>query len=161
MSGINKAILIGHLGADPEVRRMQSGDPVVNFNVATSESWKDKNTGERKERTEWHRVVIWNEAICGVAEKFLKKGSKVYLEGKIATRKYTGQDGLERYTTEIVLERFRGELQLLDRAENNRPPPADNPDAYGRVSGRTDSASAASRIVQGNTASDLNDEIPF
>lgn len=164
MSGINKAILIGHLGADPEIRRMPSGDPVANFSVATSDTWKDKDTGERKERTEWHRVVIFNDRITEVAEKYLKKGSKVYIEGAIRTRKYTGNDGVERYSTEIVVERFRGELQLLDRAESNRPPAADDPGAYGRVSGRGESATSggmASDHAGAFGGGDLDDEIPF
>jgi single-strand DNA-binding protein len=114
MSSVNKAILIGHLGRDPEVRRMNSGDSVVSFSLATSESWKDKGTGERKEKTDWHNVVIWNEHIGKVAEQFCKKGSKVYIEGQIQTREFTDKDGNQRKTTEIVLQRFRGELTLLD-----------------------------------------------
>ena len=111
---VNKVILIGNLGKDPEVRSMQNGGKVCNLSVATSETWKDKGTGDRKERTEWHRVVIFNENLIGVAERFLKKGSKVYLEGQIETRKYTDQSGAERYTTEVVLRQYRGELTLLD-----------------------------------------------
>src|SRR5881392_1313848 len=111
---VNKVILVGNLGRDPEVRRLTSGDPVVNLSIATSESWRDKNSGERKEKTEWHRVVIFNENIAKVAEKYLKKGSKVYLEGHIQTRKWTNKDGQEQYSTEVVLQRFRGELQMLD-----------------------------------------------
>lgn len=111
---VNKVILIGNLGKDPEVRSMQNGGKVCNLSVATSETWKDKGTGDRKERTEWHRVVIFNENLISVAERFLKKGSKVYLEGQIETRKYTDQSGAERYTTEVVLRQYRGELTLLD-----------------------------------------------
>ncbi len=111
---VNKVILIGNLGKDPEVRRMTSGEPVVNLAVATSESWRDKASGERKERTEWHRVVIFNENLAKVAEQYLRKGSKVYLEGQLATRKWTDKDGNEKYTTEVVLNRFRGELVMLD-----------------------------------------------
>ena len=114
MAGVNKVILVGNLGADPEVRQLPSGEPVVNLRVATSESWRDKNSGERKEKTEWHRVVIFNENIAKVAEKYLKKGSKVYLEGQIQTRKWTNKDGQEQYSTEVVLQKFRGELQMLD-----------------------------------------------
>ncbi len=114
MAGVNKVILVGNLGADPEVRRMNNGDPVVNLRIATSESWKDKQSGERREKTEWHRVVIFNEHLAKVAENYLKKGSKVYLEGQIATRKWQDRDGNDKYTTEIVLNRFRGELQMLD-----------------------------------------------
>ena len=114
---VNKVILIGNLGKDPEVRSMQSGGKVCNLSVATSESWKDKMSGERKERTEWHRVVIFNENLINVAERFLKKGSKVYLEGQIETRKWADQAGVEKYSTEVVLRPFRGELTLLDSRE--------------------------------------------
>src|ERR1700744_439297 len=114
MSGsVNKVILVGNLGRDPEVRRLNSGEQVVNIRIATSETWKDKNTGERRERTEWHNVVIFNEQIGRVVEQYCKKGSKVYLEGQLQTRKYTDQSGAERYTTEIVLQRFRGAMPLL------------------------------------------------
>lgn len=114
MAGVNKVILVGNLGADPEVRQLPSGEPVVNLRIATSELWRDKNSGERKEKTEWHRVVIFNENIAKVAEKYLKKGSKVYIEGQIQTRKWTNKEGQEQYSTEVVLQRFRGELQMLD-----------------------------------------------
>ena len=113
---VNKVILIGNLGADPEIRRTQDGRPVANLRLATSESWKDKNTGERKEKTEWHRVVIFNENLCRIAEQYLKKGSKVYIEGALQTRKWQDQSGQDRYSTEVVLQGFRGELTLLDRA---------------------------------------------
>lgn len=115
MSGsVNKCILIGHLGADPEIRSLSSGDRVANLRLATSESWKDKATGERKEKTEWHRVVIFNDGLVKVAEQFLHKGSKVYLEGQIQTRKWADQSGVENFSTEIVLQKFRGELTMLD-----------------------------------------------
>lgn len=115
MSGsVNKVILIGNLGRDPEVRRLNSGDPVVNFSVATTESWRDKASGERRDRTEWHNVVIFNENLGRIAEQYLKKGSKVYLEGQLQTREYTDKDGNQRKATEVVLQRFRGELTLLD-----------------------------------------------
>ena len=110
---VNKVILVGNLGADPEVRRLNSGDAVVNLRIATSESWRDKNSGERKEKTEWHQVVIFNDNLGKVAEQYLKKGMKVYLEGALQTRKWE-KDGVERYSTEIVLQKFRGELQMLD-----------------------------------------------
>ncbi len=113
---VNKVILIGNLGADPEIRRTQDGRPVANLRLATSESWKDKTTGERKEKTEWHRVVIFNENLCRIAEQYLKKGSKVFLEGALQTRKWQDQSGQDRYSTEVVLQGFRGELTLLDRA---------------------------------------------
>lgn len=111
---VNKVILVGNLGADPEVRRLGSGDPVVNLRIATSESWRDKNSGERKEKTEWHSVVIFNDNLAKVAEQYLKKGMKVYLEGALQTRKWQDQTGNDRYSTEIVLQKFRGELQMLD-----------------------------------------------
>ena len=111
---VNKVILVGNLGKDPEVRRMTSGDPVVNMSVATSESWRDKASGERKEKTEWHRVVIFNKNLADVAEKYLRKGSKVYVEGQLQTRKWTDKDGQEKYSTEVVLQNFRGELTMLD-----------------------------------------------
>ena len=111
---VNKVILVGNLGRDPEVRRLGSGEPVVNLRIATSETWRDKQSGERKERTEWHSVVIFNENLAKVAEQYLKKGSKVYIEGQLQTRKWQDQQGVEKYTTEIVLQRFRGELTSLD-----------------------------------------------
>ena len=111
---VNKVILVGNLGRDPEVRRMNSGESVVSFSVATSETWRDKASGERKERTEWHNVVIFNENLGKIAEQYLKKGAKVYLEGQLQTRKFTDKNGQERQTTEVVLQRFRGELTLLD-----------------------------------------------
>ena len=114
MAGVNKVILVGNLGRDPEVRRTTNGDAVVNFTLATSENWRDKATGERKERTEWHRIVIFNENLAKVAEQYLRKGSKVYIEGQLSTRKWTDKEGNEKYTTEVVLNRFRGELQMLD-----------------------------------------------
>ena len=113
---VNKVILIGNLGADPEIRHTQDGRPIANLRVATSESWRDKATGERKEKTEWHRVVIFNENLCNVAEQYLKKGSKVFIEGQLQTRKWQDQSGQDRYSTEVVLQGFRGELTLLDRA---------------------------------------------
>ena len=110
---VNKVILVGNLGRDPEVRRLNNGEPVVNLSIATSETWRDKASGERKERTEWHKVVIFNENLAKIAEQYLRKGSTVYLEGQLQTRKYTDKDGAEKYTTEIVLQRYRGELTLL------------------------------------------------
>ena len=111
---VNKVILVGNLGKDPEVRRMTSGDPVVNLSVATSDTWRDKASGERKEKTEWHRVVIFNKNLADVAEKYLRKGSKVYLEGSLQTRKWTDKDGMEKYSTEVVLQNFNGTLVMLD-----------------------------------------------
>ena len=145
MAGVNKVILVGNLGRDPEVRRTNSGDPVVNFTLATSETWRDKASGERKERTEWHRIVIFNENIAKVAEQYLHKGSKVYIEGQLSTRKWTDKDGNEKYTTEIVLNRFRGELQMLDSRG----------DGGGRASAGTDEPSRSFERVE------MDDEIPF
>src|ERR1700694_3794493 len=112
---VDKGILLGHLGRDPEIRRTQDGRPIAHLNVATSDNWKDKNTGERRERTEWHRVVIFNEPICRFVEQYLKKGSKVYLEGSLQTRKWQDQSGQDKYTTEVVLQGFNSQLTLLDR----------------------------------------------
>ncbi|EJF86451.1 single-stranded DNA-binding protein [Candidatus Bartonella washoeensis] len=111
---LNKVILIGNLGADPEIRRLNSGDQVANLRIATSESWRDRNTNERKERTEWHSIVIFNENLIKVVEQYLKKGSKIYIEGQLQTRKWQDQNGNDRYTTEVVLQKYRGELQMLD-----------------------------------------------
>jgi single-strand DNA-binding protein len=119
---VNKVILVGNLGKDPEIRRTQDGRPIANLRIATSESWRDKATGEKRERTEWHGVVIFSEGLCRVAEQYLKKGSKVYIEGQLQTRKWQGQDGQDRYTTEVVLQNFNGQLVLLDR-------PGDRPGA--------------------------------
>jgi len=111
---VNKVILVGNLGADPEIRNMQNGNPVCNLRIATSESWRDKSSGERRERTEWHRVVIFNEGLCRIAEQYLKKGAKVYIEGQIQTRKWQDQQGQDRYSTEIVLQGFNSTLTMLD-----------------------------------------------
>ena len=111
---VNKVILVGNLGADPEIRRLNSGDPVVNLRIATSEQWRDKSSGERREKTEWHNVVIFNENLAKVAENYLRKGSKIYIEGQLQTRKWQDRDGNDKYTTEVVLQRYRGELQMLD-----------------------------------------------
>jgi len=154
---VNKVILVGNLGRDPEVRRMTSGEPIVNLSVATSESWRDKASGERKEKTEWHRVVIFNENLAKVAEQYLKKGSKVYLEGQLATRKWTDKDGQEKYSTEIVLNRFRGELVLLDARGEGAGFGGGSSyggGGQGRVSGGSDAPASFDR-------SELDDEIPF
>ena len=121
---VNKVILVGNLGRDPEARTLQDGGKVVNLSIATSESWKDKSSGQRKEKTEWHRVVIFNDKLGEVAEKYLRKGAKVYIEGQIQTRKWTDQSGAERYSTEIVLQKFRGELTMLDSASEGEREPA-------------------------------------
>ena len=121
MASLNRVMLIGNLGADPEARSLSNGGEVVNLRIATSESWKDKQSGERKEKTEWHSVVIFNEPLGQVAKNYLRKGSKVYLEGSLQTRKWQDQSGNDRYSTEIVLQRFNGELVLLDKAEGGAP----------------------------------------
>jgi len=121
MSSVNKVILVGNLGRDPEIRSTQAGARIANLSIATSERWKDKNSGESKEKTEWHRVVIFNDKLSSVCEAYLKKGSKVYIEGALETRKWTDQAGVEKYSTEIVLRQFKGELQMLDGAKTNEP----------------------------------------
>jgi single-strand DNA-binding protein len=150
---VNKVILVGNLGRDPEVRRMTSGEPIVNLSVATSESWRDKSSGERKEKTEWHRVVIFNENLAKIAEQYLRKGSKVYLEGQLATRKWTDKDGVEKYSTEVVLNRFRGELQLLDSRGEGAG--SFGGGGQGRVS------SGGGDAPQSFDRPEMDDEIPF
>jgi single-strand DNA-binding protein len=165
MAGVNKVILVGNLGADPEARSLNNGGEVVELRVATSENWKDRD-GNRQERTEWHRVVIFNENLGRVAKSYLKKGSKVYLEGQIQTRKWQGQDGQDRYTTEIVLQRFRGELVLLDSRGGG------GGDDYGGGGGGYEGSSGFGGGSRGATPrpqnaggggfdSDLDDDIPF
>ncbi len=153
---VNKVILVGNLGKDPEVRRLNSGDPVVNLSIATSENWRDKQSGERKEKTEWHRVVIFNENLAKVAEQYLKKGAKVYIEGQLQTRKYE-QNGVEKYTTEVVLQKYRGELTMLDgKGEGGGR-------SYDDDSGFTSKA-GGKRVSDGpreTFSADLDDEIPF
>ena len=150
---VNKVILVGNLRRDPEVRSTQDGAKVANLSVATSESWKDKNSGERRERTEWHRVAIFNERLVDVAEKYLKKGSKVYIEGQLQTRKWTDQSGQERYTTEVVLNRFRGELTMLDGRGGGG-----GGDAGGDGGGMSEPPAQGGRSGGGG---DLDDDIPF
>ncbi len=149
---VNKVILVGNLGRDPEVRYAQDGSKIVNLSVATSESWKDRSSGERRERTEWHRVVIFNDRLGDVAERFLRKGSKVYLEGSLQTRKWTGQDGQDRYTTEVVLGRFRGELTMLDSRGEGAAFDGGEPAGAGPAVGGPPG---------GGPGADLDDEIPF
>ncbi|MBS0386049.1 MAG: single-stranded DNA-binding protein [Proteobacteria bacterium] len=155
---VNKVILVGNLGKDPEVRRLNNGDPVVNLSVATSENWRDKQTGERKEKTEWHRVVIFNENLGKVAEQYLKKGAKVYIEGQLQTRKYTDNSGAEKYTTEVVLQRYRGELTMLDgKNDGARSSYEDDSGAFGASGGKKRVSSGPSETF----SADLDDEIPF
>jgi single-strand DNA-binding protein len=162
MAGVNKVILVGNLGDDPEVRSLNNGGEVVNMRVATSESWKDRD-GNRQERTEWHRVVIFNENLGKVAKSYLKKGSKVYLEGQIQTRKWTDQSGADRYSTEVVLQRFRGELVLLDsRGGGGGGGYGGGGDDYGDSPGNDfGGASRAPARAQPAFDSDLDDDVPF
>ncbi len=172
---VNKVILVGNLGADPEIRRLNSGDPVVNIRIATSESWRDKNSGERKEKTEWHNVVIFNDSLAKVAEQYLKKGMKVYVEGQLQTRKWQDQSGQDRYTTEVVLQKFRGELQMLDSrgqgeggsagyggggrgSDFGQSAPGES---YGGSSRGAGGGSRGGSGGGGGASRDLDDEIPF
>lgn len=158
MSGsVNKVILVGNLGRDPEIRSMQSGDKVCNLSVATSERWKDRNSGEMQEKTEWHRVVVFDQKLVEVAEKYLQKGAKVFLEGQLQTRKWTDQSGQDKYTTEVVLQRFRGEMVMLDSRGGGQggggydaPPPHEQQPAM--------AAGGGGGMGGGD---DLDDEIPF
>ena len=167
---VNKVILVGNLGKDPEVRRMQNGNPVVNLTVATSDSWRDKATGERKEKTEWHRVVIFSEGLAKVAEQYLKKGAKVYIEGALQTRKWTDPQGVEKYSTEIVLQGFNSTLTMLDgRAGGGAGAGGGGSDSYGSDDGDSFGSSspsqprrvAASAPAGGGRGSDMDDDIPF
>ncbi len=158
---VNKVILVGNLGRDPEVRYAQDGTKIVTFSMATSENWKDKNTGERREKTEWHRVVLFNDRLGDVAEKYLHKGSKVYIEGALQTRKWTGNDGVEKYSTEVVLQRYRGELTMLDSRNAGS-----GEYAAGESGGGTEDEAPAAAPETGGPATgpsggDLDDEIPF
>ncbi len=167
---VNKVILVGNLGADPEIRRLNSGDPVVNIRIATSESWRDKASGERKEKTEWHQVVIFNDGIAKVAEQYLKKGMKVYVEGQLQTRKWE-KDGIERYTTEIVLQKFRGELQMLDARGGGEGGQVSYGGGQARGGGSDFGQSGPGESSRGGGSAggnrggggsrDLDDEIPF
>jgi single-strand DNA-binding protein len=159
---VNKVILIGNLGADPEIRTLNSGDRVANLRIATSETWRDKNTGERKERTEWHNIVVYNENIGRVVEQYCKKGTKVYLEGQIQTRKYTDQSGAEKYITEIVLQRFRGELTLLDSRGAGEGRESLGGGEERPSFGRSSPAERRPALVGGGGGgADLDDDIPF
>ena len=161
---VNKVILIGNLGKDPEIRRTQDGRPIANLSVATSESWRDKATGERKEKTEWHRVVIFNEGLCKIVEQYLKKGSKVYLEGALQTRKWQDQSGQDRYSTEVVLQGFNSQLTMLDRAGGG----GGGGDFGGDESSGGDFGSSGPSAPRkpamasaGGKGGDMDDEIPF
>jgi single-strand DNA-binding protein len=164
MSGsVNKVILVGNLGRDPEVRRLNSGDSVVSFSVATSDSWRDKATGERKERTEWHNVVIYNENLGKIAEQYCKKGSKIYLEGQLQTREFTDREGNQRKATEVVLQRFRGELTLLDSRGGGRSEASDDRGGALESSGNFGRSSPmeTSEKRPGRVSEMIDDDIPF
>ncbi|MFI4986677.1 MAG: single-stranded DNA-binding protein [Alphaproteobacteria bacterium] len=158
---VNKVILVGNLGRDPEVRRTQAGDAIVHLSVATSENWRDKASGERREKTEWHRVVIFNDRLGEVAQKYLKKGSKVYLEGQLQSRKWTDQSGQEKYTTEVVLQRFRGELTLLDSRGSADDGGGSGEDRGGGSGPGPSGGESGGSAPRGGGSGDLDDEIPF
>ncbi len=163
---VNKVILVGNLGKDPEVRRLNSGDQVVNFTLATSENWRDKTSGERKEKTEWHNVVIFNENLGKVVEQYCKKGSKVYVEGQLQTRKWQDKDGNDRFTTEIVLQRFRGELTLLDSRGGGADRDSFPEEGGGRASNLNRAAASDRRPALsggggGGGGAEIDDDIPF
>ena len=163
---VNKVILVGNLGKDPEVRRTQDGRPIVQLSVATSENWRDKNTGERKEKTEWHRVVIFSEGLCRVAEQYLKKGAKVYLEGALQTRKWTDKDNIERYSTEVVLQGFNSTLTMLDGRGGGGGMATDDGGSGGDYSALGGPGSSGQRerkpaMAGAGKRDDMDDEIPF
>ena len=157
---VNKVILLGNLGRDPEVRSAQDGMKIVNLNIATSERWKDRNSGEQRERTEWHRVVIFNENLARIAEQYLRKGSTVYLEGQLQSRKWTDQQGVEKYTTEVVLQRYRGEMTLLgSRNEGTAAMPSSG--GTDQVGMGTPGMTSGSTMPPMAGSDDLDDDIPF
>ena len=162
---VNKVILVGNLGADPEIKRTQDGRPIANLRIATSETWRDKNTGERKEKTEWHRVVIFSEGLCRVAEQYLKKGAKVYIEGQLQTRKWTDQSGAERYSTEVVLQGFNATLTMLD-GRSGGGGSFGGEDAGGDFGSSGPSVGGGARRAAvggggGGRNADIDDDIPF
>ena len=154
---VNKVMLIGNLGADPEVRHTQDGNPICHLRLATNETWRDRTSGERRERVEWHRVVIFNENLAKIAEQYLKKGSKVYIEGQLQTRKWQDQSGQDRYSTEVVLQRYRGELAMLD-SRGGGGGGGDDGDSGG---GFDPGPASSSGVGGGGGSGDLDDEIPF
>ncbi|MBN9413337.1 MAG: single-stranded DNA-binding protein [Candidatus Paracaedimonas acanthamoebae] len=156
---VNKVILVGNLGRDPEIRHAQDGTKIVQLSIATSEAWKDRTTGERKDRTEWHRVVVFNDRLTDVCEKYLRKGAKVFIEGQLQTRKWTDQSGQEKYTTEVVLAKFRGELTMLDgRSEGSSTSSSLSEPSYG---GGLSYEPSQNFSQNHSSESDLDDEIPF
>jgi single-strand DNA-binding protein len=160
MSGsVNKVILIGNLGRDPDIRTTQDGTKVANLSIATSESWRDKNSGERREKTEWHRVVVFNDRLVDVIEKYLQKGAKIYLEGALQTRKWTDQSGVEKYSTEIVLQKYRGEIQMLDASRGGGSDRAEESPGSGGGGGYGSGGYGSGS--GGGRGGDLDDDIPF
>ncbi len=160
---VNKVILVGNLGKDPEIRSTQDGKEIANLTLATSDSWKDRNTGERKERTEWHRVVIFNDGLVNIAKNYLHKGSKVYIEGSLQTRKYTDSSGVEKYSTEVVLQNYNGSLTMLDSkasSEQRAQGGGYNNASSGGYANESNAAPSFNRPKQ-NAPADLDDEIPF
>lgn len=163
---VNKVMLVGNVGQDPDIRQTNAGKLIANLSMATSESWRDKNTGERKEKTEWHRVVIFNEHLAKICQDYVKKGSKIYVEGKQKTRKWTNNQGNDQWTTEVVLENFSGELTMLSSSRNG-PPNADSSEDYGRISGsgsagnETDGGTRDDGTWDPNASGGTDDEIPF
>ena len=158
---VNKVILVGNLGRDPEIRSTQDGTRVANLSLATSESWRDKSSGERRERTEWHRVVVFNDRLVDVCERFLKKGSKIYFEGALQTRQWTDQSGAEKYTTEVVLQKFRGELTMLDGRSGGGAGAEDDSGGGFSDSGSSSGPGRMGRAPAGAGGGDLDDDIPF
>lgn len=158
---VNKVILVGNLGADPEIRRTQDGRPIANFNVATSESWRDRNTGERREKTEWHRVVVFNEGLCKVIEQYVKKGSKVYLEGQLQTRKWQDNEGKDRYTTEVVLQGFNSSLTMLDGRGDGGGGYGSDQSSGGNFGQSGSSGGGHGGGFGGQSDGGIDDEIPF
>jgi single-strand DNA-binding protein len=163
---VNKVILVGNLGADPEIRRTQDGRPIANLRVATSESWRDKATGERKEKTEWHRVVIFNEGLCRIAEQYLKKGAKVYIEGQLQTRKWQDQSGQDKYSTEVVLQGFNSVLTMLDGRGGAGGASSDEGSDFGASGGSIGGGGGGQqrRVAAGGgggRGNDMDDDIPF
>ena len=159
---VNKVILVGNLGKDPEIRRTQDGRPIANLRIATSESWRDKSTGEKREKTEWHSVVIFNENLCKIAEQYLKKGAKVFIEGQLQTRKWQGQDGQDRYSTEVVLQGFNGNLTMLDGRSGGTGMQENGQAEYGGADSDTPRAArGGGAAAKGNFDKQLDDEIPF
>lgn len=155
---VNKVILVGNLGADPEIRRTQDGRPIANLRVATSESWRDRNTGERRERTEWHRVVIFSEGLCKIAEQYLRKGSKIYIEGQLQTRKWQDQSGQDRYSTEVVLQGFNSALTMLDGRSDG---PGGGGGGGGGFGDTQQDYGQPAPAQEGGFSRDMDDEIPF